>query len=377
MKIAAVIDENWSASGKDKFLDVSFYRKIKDQRNADALIVLTAGEFGQDGTIAKRDKYRKAKLMRNYGADLVLELPIYCTLTALDTFAFAAVSMLEKLNCVNELVVFTEGTKEEFISEIAQFLFVESEEYQNTIKKYCAAGLSFASAQAQAVEHYIPGSGNVLECAVNRAAVEYAKAMKRMYSTMSLCFFECDMGKADGDNVEEISDICKEAVWKDRSGRSLATRFSRTLEAVPELHREKYLNEISGGYAPETRKILSAYRKQNLVNFEQFAELLAEDGREAEETKRYLLRVILGIRQVDISICGLYSYALYVRALGRYGKCPLFAMVKNLSWIPVFSDDGSGGEGEAEAAAQMDDSGRILLEIDRRAKELHRLICRT
>lgn len=32
-----------------------------------------------------------------------------------------------------------------------------------------------------------------------------------------------------------------------------------------------------------------------------------------DDAKRYLLRVLLGIRQVDISICGLYSYALYAR----------------------------------------------------------------
>ena len=58
-----------------------------------------------------------------------------------------------------------------------------------------------------------------------------------------------------------------------------------------------------------------------------------------DDAKRYLLRVLLGIRQVDISICGLYSYALYARALGEYNDSGLLPILKEKSWIPVFSEN--------------------------------------
>ena len=178
MKIAALIDEAVQGGIMGAGNRTYVYQRIKEETEADALIVVTCGNFVQDGNPAETDKYQKAELLRKQGADLVLELPVYCTLTTTDTFAFAAVSMLEKLNCVNEFVAVTEEADAGILSAIVQFLFIESKEYQNTVKKYRAEGMDFNRAQAAAAERYVPGAEKILRSEANRRAVEYAKAMK-------------------------------------------------------------------------------------------------------------------------------------------------------------------------------------------------------
>ena len=50
--------------------------KSIEETEADALIVVTCGNFVQDGNPAETDKYQNAELLRKQGADLVLELPV-------------------------------------------------------------------------------------------------------------------------------------------------------------------------------------------------------------------------------------------------------------------------------------------------------------
>ena len=374
MKIAALIDEAVQGGIMGAGNRTYVYQRIKEETEADALIVVTCGNFVQDGNPAETDKYQKAELLRKQGADLVLELPVYCTLTTTDTFAFAAVSMLEKLNCVNEFVAVTEEADAGILSAIVQFLFIESKEYQNTVKKYRAEGMDFNRAQAAAAERYVPGAEKILRSEANRRAVEYAKAMKRMYSRMKLHFHNIE--KTDNGNT--VTDAaCDGTSCMTDTARNRENHFNQTigarlkdfLDTLPDAR--KYFNEIAGGYAPSTESLLNAYRKNRLRNFTEFAEVLAAEDWMMDDAKRYLLRVLLGIRQVDISICGLYSYALYARALGEYNDSGLLPILKEKSWIPVFSEKSADDPEGKMASAAMDDPGKILTEIDRRANVIY------
>ena len=353
MRTAALIDENGIAGRAG-------YQKLKEEIRADALIVVTGADFCQDGRPAAKEKYDRARRLREQGADLVLELPVYCALTTSDTFAFAAVSLLEKLNCVDELVLLYRGAEEENIRSLVQFLFIESADYQAAVKRRLAEGMEFSEAQALVTERYIPGAKKILECGMNRLTVEYARAMKRLYSTMKARFYRWEGGDAPRPEPDP------------RADRFLGRRFRELLDAMPAARRVRYLNEIAGGYAPDTEKLLAAYRQPENVDFASFAEALVTPERYAKDARRYLLRAILGIRQVDISICGLYSYALYARALGAYENSAIFEQVRKCAWLPVFASGRTGGQGCAQTPEMADDSVKILTEIDRRAEELYR-----
>lgn len=372
MKITALIDE-FQEIEIDR---TQLFQKIKSKTNADALIVVTSGNFTQKGLSASVDKYKKADILKKQGADLVLELPIYCTLTTFDTFAFAAVSMLEKLNCVDELAILCEEADEKLLKDMIQFLFIEPREYQQKIKLCMENGKNFATACAEVTEEFIPGAKAILEKQQNIHAIEYAKAMKRMYSNMKIRFVNMNEFIERQDKIKETSD-------RYAKGTDVITRFEARLEEqlmqMLALHTEeqntKYLNEISGGYGPMTKQILKVYNKCNIQNgnlfFEQLANVISNQNYSTEELRRYLLKVLIGVRHVEISICGIYSYALYVRALDNNAEKDIYKRIKEYSWIPVLLESSEAEARKNLKLPQMDDSRRMLLELDWKAQELY------
>lgn len=372
MKITALIDE-FQEIEIDR---TQLFQKIKSKINADALIVVTSGNFTQKGLSASVDKYKKADILKKQGADLVLELPVYCTLTTFDTFAFAAVSMLEKLNCVDELAILCEDADEKLLKDMIQFLFIEPREYQQKIKLCMENGKNFATACAEVTEEFIPGAKAILEKQQNIHAIEYAKAMKRMYSNMKIRIVNMNEFIERQDKIKETSD-------KYAKGADVITRFEarlgEQLMQMLALHTEeqntKYLNEISGGYGPMTKQILKVYNKCNIQNgnlfFEQLANVISNQNYSTEELRRYLLKVLIGVRHVEISICGIYSYALYVRALDNNAEKDIYKRIKEYSWIPVLLESSEAEARKNLKLPQMDDSRRMLLELDWKAQELY------
>ncbi|CUQ52983.1 Uncharacterised protein [Dorea longicatena] len=43
------------------------------------------------------------------------------------------------------------------------------------------------------------------------------------------------------------------------------------------------------------------------------------------------MKVLIGVRHVEISICGIYSYALYVRALDNNAEKDIYKRIKEYS----------------------------------------------
>ena len=207
-------------------------------------------------------------------------------------------------------------------------------------------------------------------------AIEYAKAMKRMYSNMKIRFVNMNEFIERQDKIKETSD-------KYAKGADVITRFEarlgEQLMQMLALHTEeqntKYLNEISGGYGSMTKQIVKVYNECGIQNgnsfFEQLANVISNQNYSTEELRRYLLKVLIGVRHVEISICGLYSYALYVRALDNNAEKDIYKRVKEHSWIPVLLESSEAEARENLKLPQMDDSRWMLLELDWKAQELY------
>ena len=225
-------------------------------------------------------------------------------------------------------------------------------------------------------EEFIPGAKAILEKQQNIHAIEYAKAMKRMYSNMKIRFVNMNEFIERQDKIKETSD-------KYAKGADVITRFEarlgEQLMQMLALHTEeqntKYLNEISGGYGPMTKQILKVYNECNIQNgnsfFEQLANVISNQNYSTEELRRYLLKVLIGVRHVEISICGLYSYALYVRALDNNAEKDIYKRIKEHSWIPVLLESSEAEARKNLKLPQMDDSRWMLLELDRKAQALY------
>ena len=108
--------------------------------------------------------------------------------------------------------------------------------------------------------------------------------------------------------------------------------------------------------------------------YEKLSDALVNQNYSEEDLRRYLLRVLIGVRHEEISICGLYSYALYVRVLR--GNKAVYDQIEQSSWIPVFKEEKKEDAEKVIQSEKRDDSRKMLLELDRKAQELYESVCR-
>ena len=94
--------------------------------------------------------------------DLVIEFPVFGVLSSPDTYAYAAVSMLDSLRCVDEVYIPCDTSYTNLLFDAARFLFMENRDYQLRLRNFRIAGMSFYDAQARAVGMSIQGGGEIL-----------------------------------------------------------------------------------------------------------------------------------------------------------------------------------------------------------------------
>ena len=161
---------------------VHHLREARRQTGAEGIIVLLSGDFVQRGEPALTDKYRRARMALAAGADAVLELPVSCATGSAERFAAGAVSILDRLHCVTDLVYGCEEAGGDLTGRIAEVLAEEPEAYQTRLREALRSGLSFPEARCSALEPLVPGCTPVLSLPNSILAVEYRKALLRLNS---------------------------------------------------------------------------------------------------------------------------------------------------------------------------------------------------
>lgn len=140
------------------------------------IVAVMSGNFTQRGDAAIFDKYARARVAIENGADLVLELPTRFSLSAAEGFARGAVSIIEALGCVDMLSFGAECGDVAALKEAAgaSEYALHTEEFQELMRK----GNSFPAALQEAVrEYYTDDVCEVLSSPNNTLAVEYIKAL--------------------------------------------------------------------------------------------------------------------------------------------------------------------------------------------------------
>lgn len=354
MKIAAVIDEFNELTDAHKDL----IRRIRQQSRADFIIAIMSGNFLQQGIPALSDKYTRASYAVSAGVDLVIELPVYCTLSSPDTYAYAAISALENLHCVNELYIPCDTDTPSILSDVANFLFMESRDYQLKLKQYRSSGISFYDAQAQAIRHYIPEAGEILKTPLNIFAAEYGRALKRIYSMITPRYINITGLSASARNLPDKTD------W---------SYLSALLNYELHMHN-KNMDEIYGGTAVLTESICR--QKHTYDNFNSFSEKLKTPTRSQANIRRYMLNYILNIRKSDMAICRLYNFAPYFRIIGhRPSSGDLLSHLHESTRTPVFisTPDSWPAEIEYQKLCGCDPIIRMMAAFDSRAHKLYKL----
>ncbi len=149
--------------------------EIKRERNA---VCIMSGNFVQRGGPAVADKFLRARCALDAGADLVIELPFPHAMGSAEYFATGAVSVLDRLSCVDELWFGCECGDAPRLTEIAQNML--QKKYLSALSETCSDEGYAQSAQKVYCELY--GSCPELDSPNDLLAIEYIKALIRLNS---------------------------------------------------------------------------------------------------------------------------------------------------------------------------------------------------
>ncbi len=157
--------------------------KAKEITGAEHSICVMSGNFMQRGIPALADKYSRAYAACKSGIDVCFELPVIYATGAAGDFALGAVSMLNRLNCVDYLCFGAETDDLELFKKITDILFEEPEEYTSLLKEKLKNGASYPSARAESLSVLCgKNAADIISMPNNILAIEYLLALKKTKS---------------------------------------------------------------------------------------------------------------------------------------------------------------------------------------------------
>lgn len=163
--------------------------ETRKKTKADYVIVVMSGDFVQRGEPAIADKYFRAELALEGGADLVFELPaIYATASA-EYFSTAGVKLLHQLHCVNFISFGSEWASVMDYQPYIDILAKEPPKYQMLLKDGLRQGKSFPAARLEALCRMMSDCGRnrddirrFLSEPNHILGLEYLKCLRRLDS---------------------------------------------------------------------------------------------------------------------------------------------------------------------------------------------------
>lgn len=156
---------------------------LKAQLGPDTSVVaVMSGSWVQQGRPAVTDKWTRARMALNGGADLILELPTVWVAASAESFARGAVELLCRCGVIDTLCFGSETG--ELAPLLAAAECLDSPDYPEQLRKALEGGASFAAARQAAVEALIGPAGAALASPNNNLGVEYLRALRSLHSNI-------------------------------------------------------------------------------------------------------------------------------------------------------------------------------------------------
>lgn len=331
--------------------------KAKELASADYAVIVMSGNYVQRGAPAIMPKHLRAESALKCGADLVIELPVcYATGTA-EQFAYGAVSLLDKLGCVDAICFGSECGDLDALLNVARLLCDESDEYKDTLQSYLRSGLSFPLARQKALNKIYPDCnyGQLLSEPNNILGIEYLKALYRLASNIKPLtirrevshYHDTDLQEqfssasalrqvvADGDYAKLYGQIPSACMPSLEDGYEV--RYPIYTNDFSLLLKYKLLNETSMSlteYADVSEELANRIfnRLNDYISFDQFCELLKTKEITYTRISRALIHILLDVKKSN------YSEIEYARVLGfRSASSALLSKLKKSSFIPIIT----------------------------------------
>lgn len=141
-----------------------------------AVVVCMSGNWVQRGDCAVADKWSRANLAVQAGADLVVELPTVFAVASAPVFARSAVTLLTAAG-IRALSFGCETPDLPRLQALAGAL--DTPDFHQAIQPFLAQGLSYPAARQRAAAALLDDqTARLLECPNNNLAVEYLRAIE-------------------------------------------------------------------------------------------------------------------------------------------------------------------------------------------------------
>ena len=118
-------------------------QKTKEITGADAVIAVMSGNYVQRGAPAIMPKHIRAEVALEAGVPLVLELPVCYACGSAEYFAEGAISILEKLGCIDAICFGSECGDLNILERIASITADEPAEYRAFLQEDLINGISY------------------------------------------------------------------------------------------------------------------------------------------------------------------------------------------------------------------------------------------
>jgi len=348
------------------------------------------------------------------GADLVLELPIFCSAASAEYFARGGVSILHQLGVVDYLCFGSECGKVDILERFAKILLEEPARFVKDLKSGLAAGHSYPVARNRALMDYAPELAkyeNILASPNNILGIEYIKALLSFDSKIKPHTIQ----RAGANYHDRLfgAEYCsalalREALNSDQKPLTLASQMpkkafrilSESLIETPPITSEdfsqmllyKLLMEKDAGFddyvdvTPELSDRIKNMLK-DYHGFSQFCDMLKSKNMTYARISRSLLHILLDDKKdgangtvcKEVQASGKQSREStqtnascppvpYARVLGfRKDAAPLLTEIKKNSNIPIVTK-------LADAKEVLDETTHALLTEDLRKGSIYESI---
>lgn len=428
MNVAAVIAEyNPFHNGHAWHLE-----ETRRQTGADYILVIMSGDFVQRGEPAILDKYSRARMALQNGADLVLELPAAYACASAEAFAAGAVATLHRMGVADALSFGCEYPRPELFSRLARLYLCEPESLSLRLRELLRRGQTYPQARAQATLEWLniqtPTSitgakaptelSGLLASPNSILAIEYHKALLALDSAIRPLAIRRrgsyhagsvpDPGEADTfASASAIRRLLLEYGPADKrtarpgegipadteTGRLLSSQLPagvfRELQAdcafltaddfsaalayalltTPREQMARYA-DLGGALADRIVRYLPEYQ-----GWQAFTDLLKTRQLTRSRVSRALLHLLLQLTEEQMRRWRDGGYAFYARVLGfRRSAAPLLSAIRQKSSVPLLTKMADAKQSLAlwyEKEPDLQKNAQALLQADIRAAGLY------
>ena len=369
MKIAGIIAEyNPFHNGHAHHI-----RSTREKTLCDYVVVCMSGSFTQRGEAACMDKWTRARIALECGADAVFDLPALFALRTADAFARGGVEVLGRLGC-DFLSFGSELTDPELLEKLASLRENEPSELSAAIRRKLDAGMAHARARGEALAEMLGMEPALLNSPNMILAAEYIRAICASgfgmapvpipriggYHDSALGQFASASAIREAIQRNEVTEAaacvpsaCREALAKI-SMHPLDDLLLHTLRSMS----EEEITDLPGVNEGLERRVLKCAREA--ASREELLSMLKCKRYTHARLSRLCAHALLGMTQELVSRHLLPDYA---RLLGmRTDAQPLLAELKKRAVLPIISD-----------GSRL--AGNKIFTLECRATDLRALLC--